>query len=123
MVIDTLELSQISIEQLLHGEEVRVWGDAGYRGMEKREAHKDRQVAWHIAMGPSQRRRLARDELERLMEACKSSVRAKVEHVFFYVKRMFGYGKVRYRSLGKNENRLALLLGFANLLRAESCMV
>ncbi len=28
-------------EQLLHGEEVRVWGDAGYRGMEKREAHKD----------------------------------------------------------------------------------
>ena len=44
-------------EQLLHGEEVRVWGDAGYRGMEKREAHEDRQVAWHIAMRPSQRRR------------------------------------------------------------------
>ena len=110
-------------EELLHGEEVRVWGDAGYRGMEKREAHKDRQVAWHIAMGPSQRRRLARHELEWLMEECKSSVRAKVEHMFFYVKQMFGYGKVRYRSLGKNENRLALLLGFANLLRAESCMV
>ena len=36
---------------------------------------------------------------------------------------MFGYGKVRYRSLGKNKNRLALLLGFANLLGAESCMV
>ena len=48
-------------EQLLHGEEVRVWGDAGYGGMEKREAHEDRQVAWHIAMGRSQRRRLARD--------------------------------------------------------------
>ena len=110
-------------EELLHGEEARVWGDAGYRGMEKREAHKDRQVAWHIAMGRSQRRRLARDELEWLMEECKSSVRAKVEHIFFYVKQMFGYGKVRYRSLGKNENRLALLLGFANLLRAESCMV
>ncbi len=28
-------------EELLHGEEVRGWGDAGYRGMEKREAHKD----------------------------------------------------------------------------------
>ena len=110
-------------EQLLHGEEARVWGDAGYRGMEKREAHEDRQVAWHIAMRPSQRRRLARDELERLMEECKSSVRAKVEHVFFYVKQMFGYRKVRYRSLAKNKNRLALLLGFANLLRAESCMV
>ena len=76
-----------------------------------------------IAMGPSQRRRLARDELERLMEECKSSVRAKVEHIFFYVKQMFGYSKVRYRSLANNKNRLALLLGFTNLLRAESCMV
>ena len=52
------------------------------------------------------------------MEACKSSVRAKVEQVFFYVKQMFGY-----RSLEKKENRLALLLGFASLLRAEFCMV
>ena len=36
---------------------------------------------------------------------------------------MFGYGKGRYRSLGKSKNRLALLLGFAILLGAESCMV
>ncbi len=46
------------------------------------------------------------------MEAWKSSMRAKVEHIFFYVKPMFGYSKMGYRSLGKNENRLALLLGF-----------
>ena len=45
------------------------------------------------------------------MEECQSSVRAKVEQVFFSVRQMFGYGKVRYRSLRKNENRLALLLG------------
>ena len=57
-----------------------------------------------------------------LMEECKSSVRAKVEHLFFYVKQMFGYSKTRYRVLSKNENRLALLLGFANLLSGESCM-
>ena len=110
-------------EELLHGEEARVWGDAVYRGMEKRKAHKDRQVAWRVAMGPSQRRRLAREELERLMEECKSSVRAKGEQVFFSVKQMFGYDKVRYRTLEKNENRLVLLLGFAHLLRVESCMV
>ncbi len=35
-------------EGLLQGEEVRAWGDAGYRGMEKREAHKDHQVAWQL---------------------------------------------------------------------------
>ena len=110
-------------EQLLHGEEVRGWGDTGCRGIEKGEAHKDRQVAWQMAMGRSQGRRLARNELERLIEEWKSSVRPKVEQVFFHVKQMFGQGKVGDRSLGKNENRLALLLGFANLLRAECCMV
>ena len=44
-------------EELLQGEEARVWGDAGHRGIEKSEAHEDRQVAWRVAMGPSQRRR------------------------------------------------------------------
>ena len=36
------------------------------------------------------------------MEQCEASVRAKVEHVFFYVKQMFGYLKTRYRGLAKN---------------------
>ncbi len=30
----------------------------------------------------------------------------------------FGYGKVRYRGLSKNTQRIALLLGFTNLLIA-----
>ena len=100
-------------DQLLHGEEVRLRADAGYGGIEKGPSHEDRQVAWHIAMRAGQGRKLARDPLEHLMEWCKSSVRAKV-------KQMFGYCKTRYRGLGKKENRLALLLGFANLLRSES---
>ena len=57
------------------------------------------------------------------MEHCKAIVRAKVEHPFLYIKKIFGYSKVRYRGLAKNENRLALLLGFANLMRSESCLV
>ncbi len=56
------------------------------------------------------------------MEECKSSVRAKGKQVFFSVKQVFVYGKVRYRSLEKKESRLALLLGFAHLLRVGSCM-
>ena len=30
--------------------------------------------------------------------------------------------KVRYRGLAKNTQRLAVLLGFTNLIRAERCM-
>ena len=46
-------------------------------------------------------------------------MRAKVEHPFLKVKRLFGYVKVRYRGLGKNVERLALLFGLGNLLTAE----
>ena len=56
------------------------------------------------------------------MEKLKASVRAKVEHPFLNVKRHFGYAKVRYRGLGKNKERLAVLLGFTNLIRAERYM-
>ena len=35
------------------------------------------------------------------------------------LKRLFGYGKVRYRGLAKNTERLARLFGLGNLLAAE----
>jgi IS5 family transposase len=76
-------------------------------------------VEWNIARPPGSRRELADDSPRSRIERIKASVRAKVEHPFRYVKRVFGYEKVRYRGLAKNENRLALLLGFANLMRAE----
>ena len=46
-------------------------------------------------------------------------MRARVEHPFLRLKRLFGYAKVRYRGLAKNTERLALLFGFGNLLTAE----
>ena len=46
-------------------------------------------------------------------------MRAKAERPFSHVKRMFGYDKVRYWGLHKNAQRIALLLGFANLPISE----
>ena len=105
--------------RLLHGGESRVWGDAGYRGVEKREENRGREVDWQIAMRPGQRRKLDPDSGEALAERNKASVRAKVEHPFLKTKRVFGYAKVRYRGMVKNTERLALLLGLGNLLTAE----
>jgi IS5 family transposase len=107
---------------LLHGKEQRIWADAGYRGIEKRSEHRDRNVDWNVAMRPGQRRALPEGDLDRRIERCKARVRAKVEHPYRYVKRVFGYDKVRYRGLAKNTNRLALLLGFSNLMTAEPCL-
>ena len=50
-------------------------------------------------------------------------MRAKVEHPFKYIKVIFGYSKVRYRGLAKNENRLHLLAGFTNLLIGRKYML
>ncbi len=105
--------------RLLHGEEESVWADAGYQGAHKRPEHKNREVDWQIAMRPGKRRQLNPRRVAGRAEKAKASVRAKVEHPFRYVKRMFGYDKVRYRGLAKNHQRISVLLGFTNLLIAE----
>jgi len=44
---------------LLHGDEQRVFGDAGYLGIQKRNEHKDRKdVSWFIARRPGTRKNL-----------------------------------------------------------------
>ncbi|MBO6754205.1 MULTISPECIES: IS5 family transposase [Spongiibacter] len=105
-------------DQLLHGEEQRVWGDAGYTGIHKRDEFKDWDADWRIALRPGTRSKLA-GQLQEMLEGIKASVRAKVEHPFRTIKQQFGYGKVRYRGLAKNTNRLYVLSAFTNLLRAE----
>ena len=105
--------------RLLHGGETQVWCDAGYQGVHKRPENRDLEVEWQVSMRPGKRRKLEPGSNEAVMEKRKASVRAKVEHPFLYIKRHFGYGKVRYRGLAKNTLRLMTLLGFANLMRAE----
>lgn len=109
--------------RLLHGGEKRVWGDAGYIGVQKRKENLGLDVDWQVAMKPGKRRKLEPDGAEALGEKVKASIRAKVEHPFLDVKRIFGYHKVRYRGLGKNTERLALLLGISNLRRTQTLLV
>ena len=103
---------------LLHGGEEQVWGDAGYQGVDKRAENRDTDVDWEVALKPGKRRGLDKAGPEAAAERRKASVRARVEHPFLYVKRHFGYAKVRYRGLAKNTQRIAVLLGFTNLLIA-----
>ena len=109
--------------RLLHGGESQVWGDAGYVGVQKREENLELAVEWQVAMKPGQRRKLEPGSLAALAERLKASIRAKVEHPFLDVKGRFDYAKVRYRGLAKNTERLALLLGLANLKTAQRCLV
>jgi IS5 family transposase len=92
----------------LHGEEIDAFGDAGYRGVAKREEAQS--PCWHVAMQPGKRKQLELSRrwawlLERA-EHLKASVRAKVEHPFHVVKNLFKHKKVRYKGLAKNEAQL-----------------
>ena len=98
---------------VLHGGEESVHGDAGYQGVGRRPENRDAGVDWQTAMKPGKRRQLDRSGPAEAAEKVKASVRAKAEHPFLYLKRHFGYAKVRYRGLAKNTQRIALLLGFA----------
>lgn len=103
----------------LHGEEERVWGDAGFSGIDKRGDMQGASAEFMVAMRPGQRRKHDKGSLVDTIEKAKASVRAKVEHPFLYIKKHFGYSKVRYKGLAKNTNRLMVLAGITNLFIAE----
>lgn len=56
---------------------------------------------------------------DRSRNRTKSKVRAKVEHVFGVMKRIFGFTKVRYRGLAKNAHALFVLSALTNLYLAR----
>ena len=101
------------LPDLLHGEERKVWGDGGYQG----QAEEIRQAAPHAQDMTSRRTRYQDgiDELQRSRNRSKSRVRAKVEHPFRILKRVFGFEKTRYRGLSKNHNRLCACFALVNL--------
>lgn len=101
------------LADLMHGEERKVWGDGGYQG----QGELIRSVAPHAQDMTCRRTRYKQvvDELQRKKNRSKSRVRAKVEHPFRILKRVFGFEKVRYRGLKKNHNRLCACFALGNL--------
>jgi IS5 family transposase len=92
------------LPDLLHGAETKVWGNGGYQGQTK--AIKE---AAPKAQDMTCRRTKFKnyvDQEARRKNTTKSRVRAKVEHVFRILKRVFGFDKVRYRGIAKNHHRL-----------------
>ena len=101
------------LPDLLHGEETRVWGDQAYQGQVeaiRRKAPRARDLT-----NRRYRHRGVINERIRAQNRVKSKVRAKVEHPFHVIKRVFGFVKVCYRGLAKNANRLFVACALANL--------
>jgi len=112
--------------ELLTGEEQVVYGDSGYLGAEKRPEAITRnkagkRIRYKINRRPSQSKHntnRSRAQIKR-REREKSSIRAKVEHVFAVVKQQLRFRKTRYRGLRKQTAKLNMLFALANLILAD----
>jgi IS5 family transposase len=113
------------IEDLLHGKESRVYGDAGYVGAQQYVARAER-IEWKIARRRSQVQKIANGrERQRAMreERKKAQVRARVEHPFRIVKCVFGYVKVRFKGVAKNTTQIITLFALANLYQIRKYLM
>jgi len=110
-----------ALAHLLHGAETRVWGDSAYVG----QTQVIRRVAPHARDFTQAKasRHKALSAVQRTRNRNKSKVRAKVEHPFLVIKRLFGFAKVCYRGIAKNANRLFVACALANLFMVRRTLL
>ncbi len=109
------------LPELLHGQETRVWGDAAYSG--QRDVIRQHAPKAKSFIQTKAHRHRPLSEEERSRNQTKSKVRAKVEHAFLVIKRIFGWTKVRYQGLAKNTHWLYISCGLANLYMVRRRLV
>ena len=112
--------------KLLNGTETEVYGDSGYLGAEKRDEAKTTNeegepIQYRINRRPSSIRKLPEEEQAKAKqeEHEKSSVRAKVEHQFAIIKRLFRHRKARYKGLANQIGVMYMQFTLSNLLQAH----
>jgi IS5 family transposase len=105
------------LPDLLHGDETRVYGDSAYVG--KAESIREKSPRARAFINKRAYRNRPLTDQERATNRRKSSTRSRVEHIFGTVKGFFGFRKVRYRGLAKNENCLNVLFALSNLVTVK----
>jgi transposase, IS5 family len=107
---------QVPFVDLVRGDEATVYADRGYDGWWYRQELARRGIADGIMAGDDRQRPL--EAAGRARNRTIGVIRAPVERTCAILKRWYGYGRVRYRSLGRNAPQLQLLALALNLRRA-----
>ena len=114
------------VAEFLTGGEPLVYRDSGYLGADKRDDaiirnKSGRKIKYKINRRPSQVKKLSKSGqyAAKKAEHAKSSVRAKVEHVFGVVKKQLRFRKTRYRGLEKQGAKFNIMFALANLILAD----
>ena len=108
------ETDRSQLPHLLHGEERVLYGDQAYWKQGDREAFEASGVRYRVnRRGPRGNRTLS--ERWRAINRARSRTRARGEHAFRVVKRLWGFDKTRYRGIAKNLARAQTMFALANL--------
>ncbi|MCG8470205.1 MAG: transposase, partial [Gemmatimonadetes bacterium] len=110
---DAAEADINQLPDLMHGEERELYGGKAYGCEGDRQAFQEVGVKYRV-----NRRGTAKNPLSdywKGVNRSRSRVRARCEHPFHVVKRLWGFQKVRYRGLAKNTARLYTAFALANL--------
>jgi transposase, IS5 family len=107
---------KLAFLDLVQGDERAVYADKGYDGAWYRARLLEQGIADGVMAGNYRQRPL--DAAGRARNRRIGAIRAPVERTFALLKRWYGYGRVRYRSLIKNALQLQLLAVALNLRRA-----
>jgi IS5 family transposase len=102
------------LDALLHGAEQELYGDQAYWSEDHRQQCQHAGIRYRVNRRPANRQHPL-TEYQRLINRARSRCRARGEHAFHVVKRLWGFAKVRYRGLAKNTARSFALFALANL--------
>ena len=102
-----------ALPDLLHGNEQRMYGDSAYAS--QKDLIKSKAPKAKDFTNQRVRKGGEMDEAKCAKNRKKSKIRARVEHVFAVLKRLWGFSKVRYRGLAKNATRAFVGLGLVNI--------
>lgn len=114
--LTTTNAAEADIHQLpalIHGQEREIYGDGAYWNEADRQSFREVGVRYRVNRRGHRHRPLTPQWKQ--INRTRSSVRARGEHAFHVVKRLWGFSKVRYRGLAKNTARAFTTFGLANL--------
>lgn len=112
----TTDAAQADIHQLpelIHGEERELYGDGAYWSASDRHSFVTAGVRYQVQRRGHRHRPLS--EQQKKVNQRRSRTRARGEHAFHVVKRLWGFARVRYRGLAKNTARAYTAFALANL--------
>jgi IS5 family transposase len=101
------------IGELLHGQESELYGDQAYWSEEHRQHCEQAGIRYRVNRKAPTGQSLS--QYQKRINRSRSRRRARGEHAFHVVKRLWGFAKVRYRGLYKNTVRAFAMFALANL--------